>query len=1131
MRIVFTLAFAICLGFFYSATAQTTWNGSNGTSWTDPLNWSAGVPDAFDDVSIPNVTNKPVISTNGITGGFAKSVRVQTSAVLTINATGSLTINGFGTFGGVVSFIGFKNEGTVSNTGKLILGSTGSVGDAGIENRGTFNNNSGGEISIDRSNIFGLSNILGNFTNAGKITIGAVASVGQYGIYNQATFNNSGGEININDFTDIGLVNTVTLNNAGKITIGELWNFLKPLPNYSLKNEGIFNNNTGGQIYITGEALVYAIYNRLGTCTNVATITINFVENGLNNEATFNNNTNGKIEITNHNAQGLQNFSGTFNNSAAISIVNDAIGGGLYNYATFNNNTGGDIRIAIGVGDGLFSSGQFTNAASISIRGGDFGLRNGGGGEFKNQTGGNILIDYAADTDLKNDGTFTNAAAITIGSRISYSAYAGIWNSAIFNNNMGGEIRISNSQDMGIYNTSTFTNAAAVIITTRIGGRFGILNVATFNNSICSSLVNIVSNHILSNTGTFTNAGLIIENASGNSSISSNTGIVQNLNGGTFTIGSGNPAVTTPGELTACCPSGNTLFVNVSATGAKNGTSWLDAYTSLQSALNSTCPISQIWLAQGTYKPTTTTDRSISFPMKNNLAIYGGFNGTETLLSQRNWVTNVTTLSGDIGAAGSADNSYNVVKNFNNNLNSTAILDGFTITGGNANGGNIVPTSNLNCGGGMYNSQSSPRITNCIFTGNSAIGATSAGGGGMFNYNNASPSISKCSFIGNSATTGGGGLHNNYSCSPVITDCIFTSNTSSGFGGGINNYSSSNPTITNCRFTGNSAIGGGGLYNNYGAPILTNCLFSGNNGGGNGGAIFQDNASLTLINSSFSGNIATSGSGLKTSASLGVAPTNIVNSIFWGDGGTEIVTTNSGFGNAVTNVTYSIVQGGYTGTGNLNADPGFIIKPPPALGTSGNLRPNACSPALNAGNDASNSTTIDLDGLPRKFGIIDMGAYEYQSAKINPPALGPDVTVYKNCFGETTNLTGLFNTTGLTPSWNTPNPTAAPPGTYRLVVTNPGGCTDTAFANVILEVATWTGTISNDWNTAGNWNINKVPGTLTHVIVPGGTPNPCYVNTAGALAASIQVRNGGQVRTTSTRSVTVNGKCLVLPPN
>ncbi|RMH10848.1 MAG: hypothetical protein D6698_17240, partial [Gammaproteobacteria bacterium] len=85
--------------------------------------------------------------------------------------------------------------------------------------------------------------------------------------------------------------------------------------------------------------------------------------------------------------------------------------------------------------------------------------------------------------------------------------------------------------------------------------------------------------------------------------------------------GTGNDVVLSP------CPSGNVLYVNAAATGVNNGTSWTDAYTDLQDALNSTCTgITEIWVAAGTYKPTSGTDRSVSFVMKNNLAIYGGFN-------------------------------------------------------------------------------------------------------------------------------------------------------------------------------------------------------------------------------------------------------------------------------------------------------------------------------------------------------------------------------------------------------------------------------------------------------------------------------------------------------------------------
>ncbi|MES2777423.1 MAG: hypothetical protein V4722_24805 [Bacteroidota bacterium] len=150
----------------------------------------------------------------------------------------------------------------------------------------------------------------------------------------------------------------------------------------------------------------------------------------------------------------------------------------------------------------------------------------------------------------------------------------------------------------------------------------------------------------------------------------------------------------------------------------------------------------------------------------------------------------------------------------------------------------------------------------------------------------------------------------------------------------------------------------------------------------------------------------------------------------------------------------------------------------------------------------------------------------------NPtPNLGADTTVYHLCPGETSNLNPLYNTTGLTAVWNTGNPAAAVPGTYRLVVTNAFGCTDTAFAAVVLEVARWTGALSSNWHTPGNWNIGKVPTDKTHVIVPGGTPNNCIISSANAEAASIQVRNGATLQTINNRIADVKGKCLTLPPN
>jgi hypothetical protein len=147
------------------------------------------------------------------------------------------------------------------------------------------------------------------------------------------------------------------------------------------------------------------------------------------------------------------------------------------------------------------------------------------------------------------------------------------------------------------------------------------------------------------------------------------------------------------------------------------------------------------------------------------------------------------------------------------------------------------------------------------------------------------------------------------------------------------------------------------------------------------------------------------------------------------------------------------------------------------------------------------------------------------------PAIGADTTVYHTCANETTNLVALYNTTGLTAAWNTGNAVAAPPGTYQLMVTNGTGCTDTAIANIVLETAMWSGTISNDWHTAANWTTNKVPTLQTHVIIAAGTPNACAINSADAAAASIQIRQGAVFQVGSNRKLLVAKKCTLLPVN
>lgn len=265
-----------------------------------------------------------------------------------------------------------------------------------------------------------------------------------------------------------------------------------------------------------------------------------------------------------------------------------------------------------------------------------------------------------------------------------------------------------------------------------------------------------------------------------------------------------------------------TIYVLPAAMGNNSGSSWANAYTSLQAALTFAlqCPlVKQIWVANGAYKPTTDLNRETSFNLGNNLAIYGGFAGTETQLSQRNWQLNQTILSGDIGSQGSTqDNTYNIVAGFN--VNSTAILDGFTISNANAfvSSGYNSTSRNAN-GGGLYIQNSSPTISNCTFKDNNVR----ENGGGIFNYSGA-PTITNCIFSGNRAQWGGG-LMNYLNAAPSIKNCLFYSNRSFSSGGAIFNNSTSNPTIIHTTFSNNIGVLGLAMANyNSSVPVISNSI-------------------------------------------------------------------------------------------------------------------------------------------------------------------------------------------------------------------------------------------------------------------------------------------------------------------
>jgi hypothetical protein len=370
------------------------------------------------------------------------------------------------------------------------------------------------------------------------------------------------------------------------------------------------------------------------------------------------------------------------------------------------------------------------------------------------------------------------------------------------------------------------------------------------------------------------------------------------------------------------------IYVKADAIGANNGSSWTDAYTSLQSALDAANSGQQIWVAAGTYKPTYQTysgdppdPLSATFMMRDGVAIYGGFDGNETLLSQRKWQTLTTTLSGDLYDTGDFSNqdAYNVVT-APSGITNTAILDGFTIIAGNATENNGTPD-----GGGMY-CDGSPTLQHLTFYANSDSGY---GGGGM--YNDGSPVLNDVAFINNTATNGawGGGMLI-AAGNPVLNNCLFVGNTvQPGAAGGGIDLEGGTLTLTNCTFSQNTAYAGGAIVYLGGTLHVTNCILWANVG---------DHPDIYNARASASPDITINYSDFDPSLDLGIS----------------------------------------AGTGCINADPLFV--------SSSDFHLKSTSPAIDKGQNAAATTSTDLDGNPRIVNsTVDMGPYEYQG--VNPTKL------------------------------------------------------------------------------------------------------------------------------------------------
>ncbi len=480
--------------------------------------------------------------------------------------------------------------------------------------------------------------------------------------------------------------------------------------------------------------------------------------------------------------------------------------------------------------------------------------------------------------------------------------------------------------------------------------------------------------------------------------------------------------------LLACTSNLGAQIIRVKPGGTGNGSTWAAAAGNLQQVLAQAVSGQEIWVAAGTYRPTSCTtctaaDRSVTFAIASGVKVYGGFSGSETTRAARRPATQVTILSGDIDAdAQITNNSYHIVSF--SAAAATTVLDGFTIRDGYANGAN-----ELQHGGGIYNDGSgtgrvsSPTIAACIFLGNRAT----TNGGAIYNngfFGLASPAISDCTFRDNRAREGGAMQNQGFGgdSSPRVLRCIFDNNQATSGGAVYNSGNSgiSSPRYESCLFKLNRSTGYGGAVYNFAkdaagrsAAVMVNCIFDSNTGDSAAGAIYTlgsngGRAEPSIVGCVIYNNYSRVGGGVYANASdNGVTNVRISNTIFsanragfdvnlhFSGNATPVVTLE----NVLIDATNCVgVTGSTGGTLICNANTIFSSTPGFVSASTGDFRLASGSVGIDAGLNSAYtavSMTTDFAGAARVQGVrSDIGAYEFSTGDSDGDGV-PDLT--DNC--------------------------------------------------------------------------------------------------------------------------------------
>ncbi len=436
----------------------------------------------------------------------------------------------------------------------------------------------------------------------------------------------------------------------------------------------------------------------------------------------------------------------------------------------------------------------------------------------------------------------------------------------------------------------------------------------------------------------------------------------------------------------------NHSFVRADAPGDGTGLNWNRAYTSLQTALERAIPGQSIWVAEGTYYPdefrepfgstVVTGDRTDTFDLRPDVALYGGFPATgNPTWADRDHAVHETILSGDIDQndgpafANTGGNSFHVLNAAGATIQN-AVLDGFTVTAGNANGASF-----------------------------------DARGGGLLMRFGAEVAIRNCRFRANQATFGGAVASQD--SAPTFTDCIFEGNQASTAGALWVDMSPA--TVENSIFRGNEAFNNGGAVVNSSAPtIFWNSLFVGNHAS-EGSAIFNQSAAAEMINCTIQGNRSMVEGG--AIFNLDSSPV-LRNTIVWNNAEVDFLTMthyaslyNLGDSNptAIHSLIHNWTTNMLSGTGNLDGtdpanDPRFFAEIDPLdtpVATGGDWRLQASTPLLDRGTFIAGGPPTDLAGRPRFLNAaVELGAYEVSAHFVNVGRTGgeEDGSTWFNAF-------------------------------------------------------------------------------------------------------------------------------------